>query len=340
MAGQLAHLDPATLDALLQQAQLLRSRSNDRTSSFDSWVERAMKKETKGLARATDVRKGTVVSVYPKMCSVESERGLETVLVGNHVVVVGDNVQFGELGSETIVVRIEPRFSKLSRPDVGYVGQERLIAANIDIIVIAVSVSAPPLHPRIIDRFLAAIRAGGASPVICVNKIDLLEDEAELELLKPYQVIGIPVIFCSANEGIGIDELRDLARGKTVAFVGHSGVGKSSLMNAFAPELGLVTGSVSEGYGRGTHTTTVSSLHRLESGTTLIDTPGIRKFGLWAMGEDQLLESFPEIAAMNCRFSDCAHVSEPGCGVLSALAAGTLSEDRYNAYLKLRSELV
>jgi ribosome biogenesis GTPase len=205
--------------------------------------------------------------------------------------------------------------------------------------LIVVSVVSPPLHPRLIDRYLIAIQNGGAKPLICVNKIDLLEDQTELKVLEPYRKIGIPVIQCSTRDEIGIDEVRDLLQGQMVVFVGHSGVGKSSLINAFAPELNLVTGGVSEGYGRGTHTTTVSSLHRLPHDTTLVDTPGIRSFGLWSVTQNEIERSFPEFVGLQCKFNDCTHTKEPGCGVLAAVERGDISSDRYSTFLRLRDEL-
>jgi ribosome biogenesis GTPase len=200
-------------------------------------------------------------------------------------------------------------------------------------------VVSPPLHPRLIDRYLIAIQNGGAKPLICVNKIDLLEDMTELDVLEPYRKIGIPVIQCSTKDSLGIDELRTLLQGQKVVFVGHSGVGKSSLINAFAPELNLVTGGVSEGYGRGTHTTTVSSLHRLPGDTTLVDTPGIRSFGLWSVTQHEIERSFPEFVSLECKFNDCTHTKEPGCGVLAAVESGAISRDRYSTFLRLRDEL-
>ena len=212
--------------------------------------------------------------------------------------------------------------------------------ANVDSVLIVVSVVRPPLHPRLIDRYLIAIQNGGAKPLICVNKIDLLgEDKSELDVLEPYRKIGIPVIECSTRESLGIEEMRELLRGQKVVFVGHSGVGKSSLINAFAPDLNLVTGGVSEGYGRGTHTTTVSSLHRLASDTTLIDTPGIRSFGLWSVTQNEIERSFPEFVGLECKFNDCSHTKEPGCGVLAAVESGSISGDRYSTFLRLREEL-
>lgn len=250
---------------------------------------------------------------------------------------VGDDVVVHRGASGAMVRQVLPRRTMLSRPD-PQTGTERAIVANVDVVVIVVSVGTPPLHPRIVDRFLIAVERGGARPVLAVNKLDLLsgcELEEELAQIRPYEQIGIPVVRCSAQEGVGIDQLRGLLFGRTGVFVGHSGVGKSSLLNAMRPELALKVGGVSEGYGRGRHTTTSSSLLDLGDGTRLIDTPGIRAFGLWKIGREELPWYFPEFASVRCKFRDCAHVHEPGCAVRSAVDRGELSAVRYQTYLGL-----
>ncbi|MFZ4508193.1 MAG: ribosome small subunit-dependent GTPase A [Fimbriimonas sp.] len=254
---------------------------------------------------------------------------------------VGDQVVLEQLGEEqTRVIGVLPRRTRLSRPDPGIKHRERVVVANVDVVGIVVSVVAPPLHPRLIDRYLLAIRRGGAEPVICVNKVDLLgEDRSELAVLDPFRQMGIPVILCSAGERHGMDELRSHLAGKLSAFVGHSGVGKSSLLNALRPELNLATGEVWRKYGRGTHTTTASTLHDLGDGIRIIDTPGIREFGLWEVTEDELEASFPEFQNYRCRFRDCRHEREPGCAIREAIERGELSEERFATFQKLRRAL-
>jgi len=199
------------------------------------------------------------------------------------------------------------------------------------------------LHPRLIDRYLIAIRRGGAEVVICVNKADLLSSEdleKEMEVLKPYASLGIPLIRCSATSGLGRDELREAMAGKVSAFVGHSGVGKSSLLNSLKPDLGLEVGSVSAGYGRGTHTTTRSTMWDLGDGTRIIDTPGVRSFGLWKLKAEELPWYFPEFAAVGrCKFRDCGHTHEPECAVKEAVDSGEISQDRYETYLRILESL-
>lgn len=254
----------------------------------------------------------------PKLADESNEGG---IAVGDRVTVADDAVRT-VLKRKTWLGRTDPQ-----------TGQIRAIVANVDAVVVVVSVVAPPLHPRIVDRYLIGIGRGGAQALVAVNKIDLGDEE--LRLLEPYAAAGIPILPVSADAGIGLAALRDALAGKTCAFVGHSGVGKSSLVNALMPEAAQAVGEVSEGYGRGTHTTTASSTFDLGNGTRLIDTPGIRAFGLGRLTRAELAFGFPEFADHPCRLRDCSHTHEPDCGVKEALERGAISEFRYDTYLSL-----
>lgn len=268
-------------------------------------------------------------------------------------IAVGDRVLFTELdipadAVEHEVVSVLPRDSKLARPDSHETHKERVVAANVDVVVIVVSVMSPPLHPRLIDRYLVAIEWGDCRPMIAVNKADLMPsdelDEA-LKVLEPYEQAGIPIAVCAAVPGddssVRVDGLRKLLAGKTCAFVGHSGVGKSSLANALDASLGIATKTVRETDNRGRHTTTASAMHFIEPGIRVIDTPGVRFFGLAEMSPDELRWLFPEFEKYvhSCKFTDCAHDHEPECAVKSAVETGELSEARYDTYLRLLEEL-
>jgi ribosome biogenesis GTPase / thiamine phosphate phosphatase len=256
---------------------------------------------------------------------------------------VGDGVAVSDEGGVWKLTEVLPRRSVLARPDPLHKHMQRLIAANIDVVVHVVSVKAPPLRPRLIDRFLIAIQRGQAEPVICVNKIDLVdsrERETEVARLATYRDLGVPVIACSTKTGEGLDPLRDLLRGKTAAFVGHSGVGKSSILNALDTRLQLRTSEVRK-RGSGRHTTTSSTLFDLGDGTYVIDTPGIREFGLWDLDRQSLRDFFPEFedAAPLCRFNDCSHVHEPQCEVKERVERGEINRARYETYLRLYEDL-
>jgi ribosome biogenesis GTPase len=295
--------------------------------------------------------RATVVSIGPRHCEVALGDSIVSCPLSPDIaerqqteIAVGDDVLLENRGSASVVVGVLPRRTKLSRPDAGNANLERVIVANVDVVVVVVSVVSPPLHPRLIDRYLIAIQRGGAKPVIAVNKLDLCASDEELaeaeRQLKPYQCLGIPIVLCSANEGRGREELLQALSGQMSAFVGHSGVGKSSLLNMVCPELSLQVGAVSRGQGRGTHTTTRSSLRDLGEGTRVIDTPGIRSFGLWNLEEADLPWYFPEFAALGrCKFGDCTHTHEPGCRVKSALETGAVSAERYDTYIRIRSTL-
>lgn len=266
-------------------------------------------------------------------------------------IAVGDRAVYStDTDGDPEVVRVLDRGTVLSRPDPRDPRTERVVAANIDAVVIVVSVVSPPLHPRLIDRYLVAIEHGGGAPIIAVNKADLLDDngiKSVLERLSPYRDAGIPVVICKAHPETGVrdvDALRAVLAGKTCAFVGHSGVGKSSLANALSPDLGIETGSLRGQDLRGRHTTTSSRMHRIDDPRgqiRVIDTPGVRYFGLADISPDELRWSFPEFVdhADGCKFSDCTHDHEPGCEVKAQVESGQIPRVRYETYIRLLEEL-
>ena len=251
---------------------------------------------------------------------------------------IGDRVRFG-LGA---VREILPRRTTLSRPDPHNPRVERVLAVNVDVVVNVVSVSSPPLRAGLIDRYLVAIQRGGAEPLICVNKIDLLQDRRELDALNVYREAGVPVVLCSAATGAGISELLTALTGLTCVFSGQSGVGKSSVLNAVCPSLALATKAVSEAHNKGRHTTTSSSLHVLANGTRVIDTPGIRQFGLWEISAEELGAYFREFGrfSLGCLYANCTHTHEPGCEVKEAVLRGGIAQARFDAYLRIRQSLL
>ncbi|MDY7094746.1 MAG: ribosome small subunit-dependent GTPase A [Acidobacteriota bacterium] len=261
-------------------------------------------------------------------------------------VAVGDRVLVEKDRGTCWVREVQPRDTVLSRPDPRNPRLQRIIAANMDTVVIVVAARRPGIRPGLIDRYLLAVEHGGARPVICLNKIDLVPPEErsadpELALAQPYRDLGLEVVLCSAKEERGLDALRAALHDQLCVFVGHSGVGKSSLINALHPKLDLDTSPVRERDGTGQHTTTRSNLFELDEGIRVIDTPGVREFGLWNLEPAQVRQSFEEFLphAAACRFTDCTHTHEPQCGVREAVAAGEIPEQRYEAYRRILDSL-
>ncbi|MGH9456488.1 MAG: ribosome small subunit-dependent GTPase A [Thermoanaerobaculia bacterium] len=332
-------------------------RELDDADELDLDVEDPRARAPKDLARAAlesgegAVIEAMVVGVFARGCEAFAEGELLEChlapairLDDENDLAPGDHVRVRREPSRNVVIEILPRSSLLSRSDPFDPRKERVIAANIDLVVHVASVVAPPLRPGLIDRYLVAIQHGDAAPLIAVNKVDLLPPEdrdEELSRLDIYRALGVPVVFCSTETREGLDDLRQRLVGKTTVFAGHSGVGKSSLVKALKPELTLRVASVRAKTRTGRHTTTRSTLYDLGNGTRVIDTPGIREFGLWQVDPRELRFYFPEFQepARSCRFNDCVHDEEPDCGVKAAVEEGRIDADRYANYIKLLEEL-
>ena len=244
----------------------------------------------------------------------------ESPLVGDRVTVQCEN---GQGTVQTIL----PRKNRFLRPAV----------ANIDTLVILASRSIPVTEPFLIDRMTVLALRQGVEPVICVNKSDLASPEP---LAAIYRAAGFPVVCTSAETGEGIEALRELISGKTAAFTGNSGVGKSAILRGLCPDLEVETGEVSQKLGRGRHTTRHVELFPIGERSYVADTPGFSSFELELMEpipKEELAELFPDFRPYlgSCRFQDCAHRKEPDCGVLAALAAGAIKPSRHQSYLKL-----
>jgi len=219
---------------------------------------------------------------------------------------------------------------------------EQVMVANADLLLIILSTKTPRFSPALLDRFLIVAEAGEITPAVCINKMDLLNDRERDKLhkqTKVYEDIGYRVIYTSALEKEGLEELTDLMRNKLSALAGPSGAGKSTLLNAIQPDLHIRTAEVSDKTLKGKHTTTNVELHMLDFGGYVVDTPGIRELGLWEVWKDEMHTFFPEIEPLvvSCRYSNCSHVSEEGCAVRAAVAQGKVARTRYDSYLKLRA---
>ena len=215
--------------------------------------------------------------------------------------------------------------------------------ASVDFIGEPLAAADPAPHTRMLDRFLVAAEKAAIPDIrVCVNKIDLLADRAEIiDKFGVYERIGYPVLYVSAKTGEGLDALRTALAGKLSVFTGPSGVGKTSLLNAIEPDLGRRVNAVSHATTKGRHTTRYSELVPLAGGGYIADTPGIRAISPWDVEPDELDGYYIEIAphVADCRFQDCTHTHEPGCGVRAALARGEITPERYDSYLRLRDEL-
>lgn len=286
-----------------------------------------------------------VVGVFPGGCHLLVNGEQRTAICDGHEVVVGDRLVVTPMGSA--LVRIDDllhRRTTLSRPDPADSRRERVFAANVELVLAVVPVREPDLRLGLVDRILIAAARGGVSTAIVVTKCDLLEPsgrDAVNTQLCPYRDIGVPVMLCSPAQHQGIAPVSALVAGKTCVVVGKSGAGKSSLLNALDPRSERATAEVRGSDSKGRHTTTASSLVELGAGTRLIDTPGIRTFGMWALSRDTLAVYFPEFEepARSCRFGDCAHLAEPDCEVHRAVADGRIARARYEAYRRIYTSL-
>lgn len=259
-------------------------------------------------------------------------------------VAVGDSVRFEveTIGDDTIGIinEIEDRKNYIIRKSVNLSKQTHIIAANLDQVFLLVTLNNPPTYPVFIDRFLITAEAYEIPVVLLFNKIDTYvpEELDEIKFLAAlYRNIGYTCIGISAATGKNVDKVKEIMKGKTSMFSGHSGVGKSTLVNAIEPDLDIKTKQISQQHAQGQHTTTFAEMFDLSFDARIIDTPGIKGFGIVDMEKEEIGNYFPEFFELkqDCKFNNCIHIDEPKCAVKDALETGDIAWSRYNSYLQM-----
>lgn len=256
-------------------------------------------------------------------------------------VAVGDSVSFELEDSGNDVIRdIHPRKNYIIRKSVNLSKQTHIIASNIDVAFLVITLNNPPTFTSFIDRFLVSAEAYRVPVVLLFNKVDSYNQDELGEvryLASLYRKIGYECIGISATNGKNIDKVKKLMTGKTCMISGHSGVGKTTLINAIAPDLNLKTAEISEQHQQGQHTTTFAEMFDLDFGARIIDTPGIKGFGVVEIEKEELSDYFPEFFALKseCKFNNCSHIDEPKCAVKQALENDEIAWSRYKSYLQI-----
>lgn len=252
---------------------------------------------------------------------------------------VGDRVDFelGDGNDDSVIFNILPRRNYIVRRSTNLSKEAHIIASNLDNVFLVASLHSPSTSYEFVDRFLVTCELYHVPVTILLNKIDLCDKEEVDEFVAVYKKAGYEVLLCSATKQIGINAVKELMKGKISLFSGNSGVGKSTIINAVAPEVDTKVGDVSDHHSKGKHTTTFSQMFKIDGDTYLIDTPGVKGFGLIDVERDEICRYFPDLFSVStaCRFNNCTHTHEPNCAVVEAVKNGAISLERYESYLKI-----
>lgn len=329
----------------------------------------AMKPRARDIVRHTDSsaeqgRRGKIVTTFGRNWVVEEvpageqsgtavfyecvpSRSIVSNNPGSSLLAVGDYVLFTPIEEmepedgryrQGVILAVEERATKLAREAAGRVGSEQVIVSNVEQVVIVMSAADPFYNRRLLDRYLIEAELGGLTAAVCINKIELMDPDFVREDLAMYEEeLGVPVLLVSAKNGLGMDDLAELLKGKTSVFSGPSGVGKSTLINALVGDAIQATGAFSKKYQTGVHTTSFTKLFRLSNGGYVADTPGIREYGIWNVDRANLSFYFHDFDEFrhDCHFPACTHTHEPGCAIKAAVEEGLIDPQRYESYCNI-----
>jgi ribosome biogenesis GTPase len=335
-----AAADHAASERISGKGDLTRKRTVVTTDPADDRIDGLPVEPAAGA-----VWRGRVLNVHGLESLVQADDGrvvrctmrrlLRTVATDQrHPLAAGDWVRVRGLGDDGTIQSIEPRTTSLSRDSRG---RRHVIVANVDQVIVVGSAALPDLKPGLIDRLLVAAEAAGIRPLVCINKVDLVDPATLVPLAGVYARMGYPVILCSAVTGMGVARLQAELRGRVTAVVGQSGVGKSSLLNALDPDLGLRVAEVSRDNDKGRHTTTTARIIPHRHGGWFVDTPGVRQFQPWQLVPAEVPSAFRDLRPLAnlCRYPDCTHDHEAGCAVKDAIADGLLDVRRWESCRQL-----